>query len=69
MGMCCTLHQEAHDGPQGVQVPLYTVYGGNTSPAPVHIWVLEELQRLVQPFDILVKPSDGGTVNRGGSFG
>ena len=49
--------------------PLYTVYGGSTSPAPVHIWVLEELQRLVQPFDILVKPSDGGTVNRGGSFG
>ena len=50
-------------------LPLYTVYGGSTSPAAVHIRVLEELQRLVQPFDILVKPSDDGTINRGGSFG
>ena len=53
----------------GSYLPLYTVYGGSTSPAPVHIWVLEKLQHLVQLFDILVKPSDGGTVNRSGSFG
>ena len=35
-----------------------------------HIWVLEELQLLVQPFkiNVYVKASDGGTVNKGGSL-